>query len=394
MRRYLPYLLVLFLVAAVVHVELYFTIAYLFIVIYLLGRLWLRRSLDGLRVTRRYTPRAFQGEALSVRLLLHNAGRLPIPWLELREDLPVELAAAPHHQAVLSLAAGERLELSYRLNCRKRGYYTLGPLLARSGDLLGLTEPGELRLVPAHLIVYPRVVPLPRLSLPTRSPLALLSANRPLYENPAQVIGVRQYRGGDSPRRIHWSASAHSGGLLVKQYQPAIARELVVALDLDAAGYSVRQRYDASELAITVAASLASHVAVREGLPVGLLTEARDPLADAVTRVLLPPRRERAHLMDLLGVLARVELAPAAPLEALLREAAVQLPWGATLVAVTPRPSAELFAALGYLRRRGFAVAVWLVQPERPISEWQPAAARLGLPVRRILSERDLEQAA
>jgi hypothetical protein len=89
--------------------------------------------------------------------------------------------------------------------------------------------------------------------------------------------------------------------------------------------------------------------------------------------------------MDLLGVLARVELAPAAPLEALLREAAVQLPWGATLVAVTPRPSAELFAALGYLRRRGFAVAVWLVQPERPISEWRPAAARLGLPVRRIL---------
>jgi hypothetical protein len=69
--------------------------------------------------------------------------------------------------------------------------------------------------------------------------------------------------------------------LMVKRYQPAIARDTLICLDLFQADYGRRQRHTATELAIVTAASLANHVIVREGLPMGLLTVARDPLVNA-----------------------------------------------------------------------------------------------------------------
>jgi hypothetical protein len=81
-----------------------------------------------------------------VRLLLHNAGRLPIRGSNCARPAG-QMAAAPHHQAALSLAAGERLELSYRLNTQARLLHAR-PAARVARDLLGLTEPGELRLAP------------------------------------------------------------------------------------------------------------------------------------------------------------------------------------------------------------------------------------------------------
>jgi uncharacterized protein (DUF58 family) len=218
-----------------------------------------------------------------------------------------------------------------------------------------------------------------------------LPAQAPLFEDPARVTGVRDYQRGDSPRRIHWTATASAGRLLVKQYQPAIARETLVCLDLDEQNYPWRQRYTATELAIVVAASVANHIIVREGLAVGLATEAQDPLLEDQVRFFLPPRSERDHLMRLLEVLARVQVASGTSFVELLRRESVRLAWGATLLVVTGSESAALFDILVYLRRAGFAVALVLVQPGRPSAELQQRAGLLKLPVHRVWRERDLE---
>ncbi|MGH2524767.1 MAG: DUF58 domain-containing protein, partial [Anaerolineales bacterium] len=232
---------------------------------------------------------------------------------------------------------------------------------------------------------------LQRLGLPTRSPLVALPARAPLFEDPARVVGVRDYVSGDSPRRIHWTATASTGRLLVKNYQPAIARETLIGLDLDEASYPIRHRYEAVELAIVVAASLANHVVVREGLPVGFATEAWDARLQNRAAVFLPPRRERAHLMSVLEALACVQPAPATPFPELLRRTSTRLAWGATLAVITGRESAELFEALAYLRRAGFAVALIVVQPGRPSLELRQRAGLLHLPVHHVWRERDLE---
>ena len=195
---------------------------------------------------------------------------------------------------------------------------------------------------------------------------------------------------GDSPRRMHWTATASAGRLLVKQYQHTVARETLVCLDLDRSGYGQRQQYDASELAIVVAASLAHHIAVQEGLPVGLMTDARDPLVDNNVRFYVPPKEGRAHLMQVLEVLARAQLTQGNPLGQMLRRASVDLPWGATVVVITGREEDALLDQLLYLRRAGFAVSLILVRPGRASAGVQTLAGRSSVPIHHIWHERDM----
>jgi uncharacterized protein (DUF58 family) len=391
MQDFVPFLLILFVVAAFLRTDFFFTIVYLLFVVYLLSRMWMQQAARRLKTERRFTDRAFCGEQVAVDLTVHNTGWLPIPWLEVHESLPVALATPPFHREVVSLGIRERQCFQYTLNCRQRGYYPVGPLVMQTGDLLGATPVNELRVESEHIIVYPRVVPMQQLGLPTHSPLAVLADRTPLFEDPARIMGVRDYQRGDSLRRIHWTATASARRLLVKRYQPAIARETLICLNLNQDDYSQRRRYTATELSIVAAASVANHVITQEKLPAGLVTEALDPLSGATTRFHLPPRRERAHLMSLLEVLARAQVTPTAPFAQLLRQESVNLAWGATILAITGQESQVLFETLVYLKRTGFAVALLLVQPMPPSVELQKQADLLNLPVYRVWQERDLE---
>jgi uncharacterized protein (DUF58 family) len=326
-----------------------------------------------------------------VDVSVRNNGWLPIPWLELHESLPIDLVVLPFKGKVISLGRHEDCLLTYTLRCRKRGVYALGPLTLRSGDLLGIEQITSKQVAANPLIVYPQIVPLHQLGLPTYSPSVTLPTKAPLFEDPTRITGVRNYVHGDSPRRIHWTATASAGRLLVKQYQPAIARETLICLNLNPADYEARQRYIATELAIVVAASVANHVIVKEGLPVGLATEAIEPLVEDKVRYSLPPRSERAHLMNMLEVLARAQIADEVSFADLIRRESVRLAWGATLMVVTGRESMELFDMLLYLKRAGFAVTLVLVQPGEPSDEMQKRVAVLNLPVHRIWRETDLD---
>jgi uncharacterized protein (DUF58 family) len=288
----------------------------------------------------------------------------------------------------------------YTLTCYKRGYYRIGPMIWRTGDLLGFTPERAGRHEAETIIVYPRVLPLEKLGLPTHSPLASLPAPAPLFEDPTRITGVRDYQTGDSPRRIHWTASASAGKLLVKRYQPAIARETLICLDLDQDDYAFQRMYASSELGIITAASIANHIIVREGLAVGLTTQAVDPLQDDhIVTLSLPPQGGRAHLMAILEVLARAQTyqlgagreAMALSLGDFLRRESVKLSWGATIIVITGREPNALFDSLAYLRQQGFAVAVVMMQPEAPKEGQEHRAATLGVPLYRIWREQDVE---
>ena len=391
MQAFLPFLLILFLIAAAFRVDSFFTIVYLLFAVYLLSRIWIRHTAGRLRAKRHFVNRAFAGDRVPVKLTVHNASWLPVPWLEMHESLPVALTSPPYRREVVTLGPHERHRLHYTLDCRTRGYYLVGPLTMQTGDLLGLVRKTSARLAPEYIIVYPRVVPLRQLSLPTHAPQAALPAPTALFEDPARVMGVRDYQRGDSPRHIHWTATASAAHLLVKRYQPAIARETLICLDLDRDDYGDRQRYAASELAIVIAASIANHIITKEGLPAGLATEAWDPLLSDRARFHLPPRSERAHLMSLLEVLARVQITQKTSFVELLRRECMHLSWGATLAIITGCETEALFDTLAYLRRVGLVITLILVQPARTPAELRGRGDLLGLQIHRLWQEEDLE---
>jgi uncharacterized protein (DUF58 family) len=396
MPNLIPLLIGLFLVAALLRIDTYFSLVYLLAAVYILGRAWSRQSMRQLLTERRLVNRAFPGDQIQVELRVRNEGWLPVPWVEMHDSLPVDLISPPFYRRVISLMPHQEQKFQYTLSCNQRGYYVIGPMIWRTGDLLGFTPQLAGHQQAEYVIVYPQVVTLQSLGLPTRSPLAQLPAPTPLFEDPTRITGVREYQIGDSPRRIHWTATASAGHLLVKRYQSAIARETMIFLDLNQESYAIQRMVAASELAIVTAASIANHIVLREGLAVGLATQGIDPLQeDEIKTLTTPPRRERAHLMGILEVLARVRTHGQEPASLsfvdLLRRESAQLSWGGTAILITGQETPEVYDALLYLRQQGLAVALILVMPAPPDRGSRAHAATLGLQIHHVWREEGIQ---
>nr|BAL57566.1 hypothetical conserved protein [uncultured Chloroflexota bacterium] len=395
MGNFITFLLVLFALAALLRIDFFFTILYLYLGVYLVSRFWLQQILKHLEISRTLPRRAFWGETVTVSLKLQNQSRLPVPWLRLNESFPVALATPPFVRQVITLGGKAGYHLQYSLKARKRGYYRIGPLTLETGDLLGIKEALSDRHEADELIIYPKIVPLSRLGLPTHSPQTILPTPLPLFQDPTRLIGVRDYLVGDNPRHIHWPATAATGRLLVKQFQPAIARDNAIFLNLNRADYA-QQGYPepAIELAIVTAASLAHHIIVFEKLPLGLVTTGFDPLTGHTQRFKLPPGKGRDHLGQILEVLARVQSAEEeAPFLESIRQEAVHLAWGTTLIIITSHPSDDLVASILFLKRSGFPVSLVLVDPPRTRLQLQPGFKQeLNFPVFKIRREEDIKE--
>jgi uncharacterized protein (DUF58 family) len=382
-------LLALAVVAVLIHNPPLLTLAGFLLVLSLLSRALLRHVVSSVEVRRRFRDRAFVGDSLEVELTLFNRSRFPLPWVEVTEVVSSALRAGGVPARILTLAGRQERRFSYTVICGRRGYFGIGPLRMESADLLG----GDDLLISAEetnrLVVYPRIVPLARLGLPTRSPQATVPAPLALFEDPTRVMGAREYRPGDPARRIHWRATARTGRLSVKQYAPAIDRETLLCVGLDITiftmrSFSARQTVEAG---IVTAASLAHHISIREGLPVGLLIDGYDPLVRQQRRFAIPPRVGREVLTDILEVLARIDPSTGQDFPELVLRQSASLPWGATVVVIVPEVEPRLADALVSLRRRGHAVSVLLIRPDTPP---RPLGALTSIPVHCVWQDADL----
>ncbi|MFQ5577294.1 MAG: DUF58 domain-containing protein [Anaerolineae bacterium] len=387
MSAFFLFMVILLGLAALLRIDFFFTILYLFVAVYVTLRVWADRALAGLTIERAFENRAFIGDTVTVKLTITNTSRLPVPWLMVNEAIHWSLSASDSLRCVFSLRGKESQTVEYTLKPGRRGYFLVGPLVINTGDLLGLRRGLTGRLAASHLIVYPKILPLPELGLPAFSPQVVLPAPVPIFEDPARITGLRPYRWGDNPRHIHWPATAGSGQVVVKQFQPAIARESALFTNLDRRDYPRKYREYALELSIIAAASLANHMLTREKLPVGLDATALDPLTKQVRAFHLPPHREQSHLLQILEVLARVQPVDEGDFVANLRRQAVRLSWGATIVVITGQASEGLLETLLWLKESGFRPALVLVS-QHPRSQH---AARLAIPVFDIWREKDIE---
>jgi uncharacterized protein (DUF58 family) len=392
MGSFIVFILILFALAALLRVDFFFTILYLFVGVYLLSRLWSRRVFKHLKVARTLPERAFLGEQIAVTLELENLSRLPIPWLMLSESFSAILSSPPFYRKVITLGGKTTHTSHYTLHARRRGYYNIGPLMLETGDFLAINRRLTTQFEPHPLIIYPKILPMSELGLPTHSPQAILRTTVPLFQDTTRIIGIREYTPGDNPRHIHWPATAATGRMSVKQFQTAIARDNCIFLNLERNDYGrPGQAGVAVELAIVTAASLAHHMIINEGLPVGLTTIATDPLTDSRQTFRLPPDKGQSHLMQILELLARVESTEDIDFAHSLQQETVHLSWGATVIIITSIETEALLQMLLLLRRSGFHVTLILVQPAAYVYPTAYRVQELGIPVFKIRGEKDIE---
>ncbi len=409
------FILVMFFFGAFLRDEAVFTVLYIFVGLYLAGRWWGGRALNSLVIERTFTRRAFLGDDVQVRLELKNKGILPLVWLRVPDALPAALAVTGSFKRVLTMGPFSTSFFEYTILTRKRGFYTVGPFRAWSGDLFGLASEQSADGQPESLVVYPRIYNLPNFSLPSRSPSGTLRTLHPIFEDPSRIRSKRPYQSGDSLRRIDWKATAITGSLQVKQFEPSIALETMIFLNLDPEDYDMHTYYDSFELGIIMAASAANWVAAHKQA-VGLATNGADPFeieeapepanlpVSGKGRVVqparqarqhflpLPARKGRPHLMRLLDILARVVAPPrkSLPFLDLLRAEHVNLPWGTTLIVITPRIDEAVFDYLFQARRAGFNATLILVGKSGVSQQVRHQASIFHIPFLHISSEAEL----
>lgn len=363
-----------------------FVIAVTLLLVGGVSQLWERYCLHGVAYRRTLgQARAFFGEEVPLTIEITNDKPLPLAWLEVDDTVPGQgMALQPAHTSpshmptrrlltmLLSVRWYERVRRQYRISCQARGIHTFGPAVLRTGDIFGLSS-RELDLPREdYLLVYPRVVPLERLGLPASHPFGDVPLQRQwLFEDPMRTIGVREFRPGDSPRRLHWKATARAPAqnLQVKLFEPTTTHRLHVLLNVGTSDQNWSwQGYDpeALEAAITIAASVANWGAER-GLLVGLSANAK--LFHSIDAVRILPSRDPRQLMHIFEALARLVPMPSMAPETLVGLEARELAFGTTVVMVTAVANEALANQLARLKRGGHHPVMLLISSsERPLA--------------------------
>jgi len=256
-------------------------------------------STRGLRIDSPRPARPFVGERVTLSLTARATRALSIHDVSFRLE---GVARSGVHVDVIRAGASQRVDLTHRFTQRgKHGRLSVYAVTARP---FGLVSSRAEFHVPIDVVALPRPLPLAFSDPPAgRADVERIDAPRIGDED---FYALREWRVGESPRRIHWKATARRGRLVRVDARRQAARPALVVLALS---IPPGARPGLFERALRVAAGLADQALA-----------ARRPLrfvAVGPGGFELGVLRGRADRMRLLETLAILEGSPGDPLEEL-----------------------------------------------------------------------------
>jgi uncharacterized protein (DUF58 family) len=332
------------------------------------------------------------GQSTEIVVDITNRSKLPIAWL-LVEDLLPKAAFAQRPPAlridgsrieVFFLPGGQTRQLRYRITCQRRGYYQIGPTVLETGDLMGLSRRYRVGAPPQYILVYPRSVPMAGYDIASPRPIGEIRIRNAVMQDPTRIRGIRKWQIGDPLRSVHWAATARTGTLHSKVYEPTSIAGATLILDMHRETNPDQNEPVRSDLAIALAASIAAAF-YEMNQPIALLSNGRDAADrirtegfdtdfrtrgaaqteaamrerdDRLRPVIVDADRGPVHFQELRRVLARLELSDGLSIAETVVNAQQRLAHDTTLIVVTQKCDRQTAAMLIGMRRRGWAVAV------------------------------------
>jgi uncharacterized protein (DUF58 family) len=345
----------------------------------------------GVVVGRRAPGEAFVGEEVPVDLVVSNRTRRPKLSLTVRDP-----HVAPVVAFVPWLDAGETVTATTVRRASRRGVVDGGSVVVASSAPFGMAEARRSTPADGRTVIFPRVVPVA--GLPVLEPAwqgGEETAPSHVRGEGYDVLGVREYRRGDSLRRVHWPSTARHGSLVVREFEQVRPARLVVLVDTWAdAGEDVGSAETALDLCCAAAASIAL-AALGAGHRVALTA--------ALDGEIEPP--VDVERLDGLTFLAELRAPGGLSLPVALEQASgvLRAPAACLLAFPTWRTNASrsLLPAVRELGAAGVRVAAAVVdaaslRPEAPVlvpaevGELERDLAAEGVDVYRIRPEEDL----
>lgn len=190
------------------------------------------------------------------------------------------------------MPAGSQSEVRASLVPRRRGVLTFAGIDLVRPDVFGLAY-GRTRLPLAdRLVVLPKRYRLPKVLLPAQRLLqpgghALASS----IGDSEEFLSLREYRPGDSLRRVHWKSFARTGEPVVKEYETEFFERHALVLDTGA-----QSETEAFEEAVSIAASFIYTIDTQECL-LDLVFVAGEPECHTAGR----GEASNVHLLEVLA---------------------------------------------------------------------------------------------
>jgi hypothetical protein len=165
--------------------------------------------------------------------------------------------------ALPSLPTDREVEVMGEIMPLRRGLLQFKAVTVACPDPLGLFNACVTQALPQSVLILPKRYPLPPIQLPgarryQSGGLALASS----VGDSEEFRGLREYRPGDPPRRIHWKSWAKVGKPIVKEEQEEYFVRHALILDT----FQTQAYSEILEEGVAIASSLACEIQTQESL--------------------------------------------------------------------------------------------------------------------------------
>lgn len=193
-----------------------------------------------------------------------KAGYYRFTWL-FRQQQGISVKATNISEAT----SGKTQQITLRAVPLRRGVISLPSISIATPEPLGLLYSINTLVMHQHMLVLPRRYTIPNIFL-SHGQQKYTHGGEPLTTSIGEsgdFTHLREYRPGDSPRKIHWKSCAKSGTLHVRQHQEEYFSRQALILDGCAPHKEVSNiQEDAFEEAISIAAGFATGIGQSESL--------------------------------------------------------------------------------------------------------------------------------
>lgn len=331
------------------------------------------------------------GDRVKVITRLTNTAPWPILWLYAEESLPADMSVQGTTKRLLFLLPKRSFFLIYSLMADRRGCHQIGPVVLETGDVFGLFKKFRVDKRRDFVTVLPNYNVIEEFQVGGHRRLGEMGAERSIFEDPSRIRGIREYRRGDAMKRIHWKASARTGRLCTKIYDPVVESAATVVLDFHRDSWKEAiptSDKPADEMAVEIACTICRYLS-DGGWKVGFFSNGRDPLGvpgvtmaqaraaetltgaleaarsvrsdDRLEPISIPARSSPDHFSVIHENLGRIELSDGLPIEALLMDELAHIERHQALVVIVSRVTDDFVSGILRIRELGYRVMVFVV---------------------------------
>jgi uncharacterized protein (DUF58 family) len=244
------------------------------------------------------------GDVINYTIQANCHAFVPIPYIHLK--FYPEYTGHIDDERFISITMEENSWTSKEFMFHKRGIYNFGQIEAEIQDLLGIIKFNYKCSKELNIKVYPKLYDIRMKQFYGKDIYLDKKDKNSRNEDPFTPREVREYRAGDSLKRVHWKVSAKHNELYVKNYDTISGIDAALFMDMNGENYSYDTNGLVEENIVDISVSIMRHLIINR-VKLSIFMNNQDNYSEIIadengfnlfTESVIKIRSDGAELMD------------------------------------------------------------------------------------------------